>query len=293
MENEVFNLNRFWRYLKSEFDSFVSRYGISLLVMSTMAVTTEAFNGLISLIVAGEWQGVVEPVRYVLYGIFGMIVLITSPAKLYGHLTDRKEGSAFLMIPVSRLEKFISMVLITCVVVPFIFNMVYLGLDILVCKIDPTCGTSMFSRLFLTDLEPLLAMGGEELQEWSQYLSGIASAATPFLYFDDLFQISLVFLLGALIFKTSKTGKTLGCLILLGLSLEMLLAPVFALSFFDKFRVLAESDFSGFTLESFRDTFPFISWVGRHLALVDTLWDTLLNCLVLFLVWLRLKKMKH
>lgn len=293
MENEVFNLNRFWRYLKSDFDAFISRYGISLLVMSTMALTTDAFNGLISFFITGEWHGMNEPLRFILYVIFAIIVLITSPAKIYGHLTDRKEGSEFLMLPASRLEKFISMVLITCILVPFIFNLIYFGLDVLVCMVDPTCGTSMFRRLFLTDLSPILEMGGDELAEMSQYLTSIASAATPYLYFDDLIQTSLLFLLGAIIFKTSKTGKTLGCLILIGLSLEMVATPILALSFFDKFRVLAESDFSGFTPETFQTTFPFISWVGRHLVLADTLSDTIMNCLLLFLVWLRLKKMKH
>ena len=135
MENEVFNFNRFWRYLKSDFNAFVSRYGISLLVMSTMAVTTDAFNGMFSFLLTGQWVGTVAPVRYLLFAIFGIIVMFTSPAKLYGYLTDRKEGSAFLMLPASRLEKYVSMVLITGVVVPFIFCLIYFGLDIVVCMV--------------------------------------------------------------------------------------------------------------------------------------------------------------
>ena len=45
MENEVFSLNRFWRYLKSDFDAFISRYGITLLVVSTMPITCDIFTG--------------------------------------------------------------------------------------------------------------------------------------------------------------------------------------------------------------------------------------------------------
>lgn len=295
MESEVFNMNRFWRYLKSDFNSFISKYGISLLVMSTMAVTTDAFNGLISFFITGGWIGMITPLRFILFAVFAVIVLFTAPAKLYGHLTDRKQGSAFLMLPASKLEKFISMVLITGVVVPLFFGFLYLSLDAIVCMVDHTCGSSMFSYLFCTDFKSLMAssIAESDVTEWGSYFQNITSAFTPFLYFDDIFQSLMLFLLGALIFKTSKTGKTLGCLILLGLSLEMLLSPVIALTSIDKIRVLSESDMNMFTTDMFSANFPFISWTLRHLVLVDTLWDGFINCVILYLIWLRLGKMKH
>lgn len=297
MENEVFNWNRFWRYLKSDFNSFISRFGISLLVMSTMAVTTDAFNGLFSFFITGNWIGMTAPLRIILFVVFGIIVMFTAPAKLYGYLTDRKEGSAFLMLPASRLEKFISMVLITGVVVPFIFGVIYLGLDIMVCMVDPTCGKSIFNLMFYTDFTSIFggiaAEMAAEMNEWNQYMTNMTSVFTPFLYLDEIFSTLMLFLLGALIFKTSKTGKTLGSLILLGLSLEMVLSPIVAFTFIDKYKVFAESGMPDMTVEMFNQTFPMISWVSRHLALVDTVSDTFMNCLVLFLIWLRFSRMKH
>jgi len=295
MESEVFNWNRFWRYFRSDFNSFISRYGITLLVLSTMAVTIDAFNGLFSSIITGSWVGTVAPVRFILFGIFGVVVMLTAPGKLYGHLTDRREGAAFLMLPVSKLEKFISMVVITGVVTPFIFGLIYMGLDIMVCMVDPTCGESMFSQLFFTDFKSILAstISPSDLQEWGPFMNNISSALTPFVYLDDIFQVMMYFLLGALIFKTSKTGKTLGCLILLALTVEMLLSPIMAFTIFRNFRELADANFTGFTVDMFNDTFPLTAWMMRHLILVDTLWDTLLNSLLLFLIWLRLSKMKH
>ena len=71
MENDVFSWNRFWRYLKSDFNSFISRFGVSLLVMSTMAVTTDAFNGLFSFFLTGNWIGMTEALRMILFVIFG------------------------------------------------------------------------------------------------------------------------------------------------------------------------------------------------------------------------------
>ena len=128
--------------------------------------------------------------------------------------------------------------------------------------------------------------------EWSPLMNDITSVFTPFLYLDDVFQGLMVFLLGALIFKTSKTGKTLGCLILLGLSLEMILSPIIAVSSINKFQVMMGTDIN-MTPALFSETFPLISWMLHHVVLVDTLWDGMLNCLLLFLIWLRVKRMKH
>lgn len=295
MKSEVFNMNRFWRYFKSDFNSFIARYGITLLVLSTMAITTDAFNGLISLILTGKWIGMIAPVRYLLFALFAIIVMFTAPAKLYGHLTDRKEGSAFLMLPASRLEKYVSMVLTTGVLVPFVFGLIYFGLDAIVCMADPTCGTSMFSQLFMTDFNSAVAsfMNTAEDQEFAQVMSNISSAFTPYLYFDDVFQTLMLFLLGALIFKTSKTGKTLGSLILIGLALEMILSPIMALTMVGNIKEIVNANNPDFTMAMFNDTFPFISWMMRHLRLVDTVSDTLFNGLILFLIWLRFSRMKH
>lgn len=295
MENEVLNWNRFWRYFKSDFKAFISRYGISLLVLSTMAVTTDAFNGLFSYVLAGHWIGIPVSLRFILFAVFSIVLLFTAPAKLYGHLTDRKEGSAYLMLPASRLEKFVSMILITGVLVPLAFGLIYFGLDIIVCMFDHTCGQSMFNLLFLTDFKSLISssIAAPEMQAWDLYMNGITSAFTPFLYLDDIFQTIMLFLLGALIFKTSKTGKTLGCLILLGLSLEMILSPIIAVTFAGKYETLKVMSENTFTPELFSETFPFISWVARHVILVDTISDGLVNCGILFLIWLRVSRLKH
>lgn len=108
MENDVFSISRFWRYLKSDFDSFISRYGITLLVISTMPVSCEVFKGVFSLMSRGKWEGLGVYPRLGLFALFGIIMLINAPSRVYGHITERKEGSAFLLLPVSRLEKYIS-----------------------------------------------------------------------------------------------------------------------------------------------------------------------------------------
>lgn len=303
MESAAFSFNRFRRYFRSDFLNCVRNYGISFLVLCTMAVTTDVFNGLFSFAVTGghEWHGMIEPVRFVMFFIFLMVVIITSPAKLYGYVTDKKEGTAFLMVPASRFEKYLSMVLNACVIVPLLFITVYMGLDLLVCLFDPTCGVSMAHRL-LVDLADLrqnlvhsIPMG--DLQEFGEanaieLINNISPAFTPWLFVDDVIGGSIIFLLGALIFRSGKAGKTLGSLILIVLSLEMVLSPIIGLTLFSKLHSIYSSG-ADMSLDLIQGQFPFIFWTFKHVALADTVSDTLSNGLMLFFVWLRLKNLKH
>lgn len=288
MESTVSANNSFGRYFRSDLSAAISNFGISLLVFSTMAATTELFNGLFTLMLSGKWQGMIAGLRIPLFFIFGIIMLLSSPAKLYGHLTDRKEGTAFIMLPVSGFNKFLSMVLITCIIVPLFFGVVYLSLDALVCLLDPTAGESLFSMILLS-----FHIDFNEFFANTSPILNFKAIMSPWLYLDDLVQTSLLFLLGALIFKKSKVGKTLGCLILIALSLQMITTPIMSLAMFDKIHMLSEMENVDFNGEFFNTTFPLLSWMLRHLVLLDTIQDTLVNCLLLFLVWLRLKKMKH
>ena len=292
MENEVFSLNRFWRYLKSDFDAFISKYGITLLVVSTMPITCDVFTGVFSLMNMGRWQGLEVYSRLAFFVMFGMILLVSAPARLYGHLTDRKEGSAFLLLPVSRLEKYISMILITCIVLPFIFILIYLGLDVMVCMIDSTTDVSVFSFIYsLEDFKATLA--GVPVENLSRLLNNFGSLANPYLYIDDIIQVSLIFLLGAIIFKTSKTGKTMGSVILISLVFKLATAPILAyITNIENLYQMGNAGYLDYTSEAFSNSYPFYAWVWSHLTLIDTIWDNILNCLLLFFIWFRLKRIK-
>lgn len=292
MENEVFSLNRFWRYLKSDFDAFISKYGITLLVVSTMPITCDVFTGVFSLMNMGKWQGLEVYSRLAFFVMFGMILLISAPARLYGHLTDRKEGSAFLLLPVSRLEKYISMILITCIILPFIFILIYLGLDVMVCMFDSTTDVSMFSFIYsLDDFKATLA--GVPVENLSRLLNNFGSLANPYLYIDDIIQVSLIFLLGALIFKTSKTGKTMGSVILISMVFKLAVTPILAyFTNMEHFYQIGNAGYLDYTSEAFASAYPFSAWVWSHITLIDTIWDNILNCLLLFFVWLRIKRIK-
>lgn len=300
MENAVFSFNRFGRYFRSDFLNCVRNYGISFLVLSSMALSADIFNGLFSFTLTGahEWHGTPEPVRLGLFFLFFMVLIITSPAKLYGYVTDRRDGTAFLMLPASRLEKYLSMVLNTCIIVPLLFVIDYLCLDGIVCLIDPTCGVSIIHRItvdladFRADMIQFINVGGASDPNAMEILNSISPALNPWIFVDDIIGVSIVFLLGALIFKTGKAGKTLGSVVVIALSLELVLSPIIGVTMFSKIHSLYSSG-ADMTLDMIQSHFPFLSWCIRNLVLFDFINDTIMNGLMLFFVWLRFKNLKH
>ena len=121
MKNDVFSLKRFSRYFVTDLCAAISNYGISLLVLASMILTIDLFSGALSSLTSGSWSGIGLGGRSTLMFIFFLAAIISAPSKIYGHITGRKEGTAFLMLPASTLEKFISMVLICAAVVPLAY----------------------------------------------------------------------------------------------------------------------------------------------------------------------------
>ena len=159
--------------------------------------------------------------------------------------------------------------------------------------IDPSCGNYIFNYLFCNIIIESIVPGADIPAEATEMFSQIRSMASPYIMFDDIFQAALIFLLGAIIFKTSKTGKTLGCLILFSISLEALVTPIIGLIFFGSIHGITSMNMAVATPDQMLDAFPVFGWFFRNAKAIDTVSDGLMNCLLLFLIWLRMKKLKH
>ena len=184
---EIMDFNRFGKYFVSDLKSCAVNYGYSLIVICLMGLII--YIGTVSMghLFNGTWGGPAEAFRSNVFWMSMFVMAVTMPVKCYGGLTEKKTGSQWLMIPASKLEKFLSMVLITAVFIPMIAFCVSLGLDALLCAVDHTCGSSLISAFISAD----------------QKINSIIS-------------LSLSFLLGAIFFKSSKTVKTFLVLFALG-----------------------------------------------------------------------------
>ena len=286
---DIFDFKRFGKYFVSDFKGCVANYGLSLITISMLLylicyVVTVSFG----LIMNEGWEGLGLGVRATLFVIAMITLVITMPVKCYGKITDKQAGSFFLTLPVSRLEKFISMLLMTIVVAPVIGTALYLGLDALVCLFDKTCGNNLVSEIqdlatIIMNLPKEAAMEASLGELPDNIAKFIKEITCPWLYVDDMIGTCLIFLLGAVFFKKGKTVKTFMACIALGLAASIIATPIMAPWTNELFDMMDNGNFD--------EIFNF--GIFRHAALIDTINDTLMNIALLTCIWFRIKTLKH
>lgn len=199
---DIFDLKRFGRYFTYELNTAKQNCGLTLLVTCAMPLIVILLELIFTadIDMSGESVGF----RWFLAIVAVAVMTIAFPVKLYGDVTDRRAGSRWALIPVSSFEKFLSVALMTCVVLPLCFFCLYSAVDALVCLI-PGYG------------EPLIA----QLSEFksSAFLS-CSEYSTSGLFFDlwaSWCASVLTFTLGAIFFRKGKASKTILVIIAIGI----------------------------------------------------------------------------
>ena len=225
---DIFDSKRFGRYFAYELNTARQNCGLTLLVTCAMPIIFILLELLFNadLDVNESTTGF----RWFLAIVAMTITVISFPIKLYGNITERRAGSWWALIPVSRFEKFLSIILMTCVVLPVCFFVLYAAVDALVCVI-PEYG------------KPLIAS-----------FSGLKSAGLGFyadysdfgLYLDlwlNWCADILIFTLGAIFFRKGKASKTILVIIAFGILASSV--AVWALNGmnFENLEVISDEDF--------------------------------------------------
>lgn len=215
--NKIFNLKRFGRYFSFDLKNAVNNFGLSLLIMCCLPIILLIIRVLLSIIFGGGVSIPSLPERISLFSIALLIMMIASPVKLYGGLTDKRYGSSWLLIPASGVEKFVSMLLICLVVVPAAYLIVYLGVDGLL-------------SLLIKDYSPAI-IGSDAIKSFATFDIPedlpIEMVGGPSLYFYGFVVATiLTFLLGGLCFKKGKVGKTILVLFLIMMVVSTIISIV-------------------------------------------------------------------
>ena len=235
--SEIFNIKRFWTYFKFDLKQMWRNHskasiliGGSVAIIYILAVT-------FSLIFAQRWAAPSLVARLVTL-VTAFTILELYQTRTYGHLTDKGPGSSWLMVPASRTEKFVSMLLMTLVVIPVLFFVVFFLLDAFLCLVDPTCGPTVAGTFFSgygSMVDALTDMNGNSpiiVTPSSVVFPMIVAFVTNFLYF----------LLCGICFRKNKI--VWGILILFGISTVFSLVSGLVLPHLS-FDWLFESNFSG------------------------------------------------
>lgn len=285
----TFNFNRFGKFLASDLRHCLANYGLSMLLMSMMGLIIYIGTVTMGLVFNGAWDGPGVGFRLTVF-IITMFVLMTSmPVKCYGGLTDKKTGSAWLMLPVSRLEKYLSMIINTVFIIPLATGSVYVLVDSLLCGLDPTCGAGIVTetKAFLVNMVSESFATESDMISMPSLGTYVHQVSNPLLYIDDIIMISLIFLLGAVCFKSGKTVKTFFAVFAYSIAMGFISAPIISHYMGGIMENINMLDQTAFIEDMFN------SWIFRHAALVDTINDTVVNLALMAGIWFRIKTLKH
>jgi len=201
----IFDFKRFGKYFLYDLNNARNSYGISGLSLALNPILVFVAFMVFQLIVKGHVSDYPDTLQVFTFAILMISLIINFTTKAYGNLTEKRLGSDWLMIPASSFEKTLSMILISCFVVPAILGAIYFTSDWLLSIIFSTYPSSLIGSFeFKEEIsnEISLGAGGFALATWCETI--------------------MAFLLGAIYFKRAKAGKTI--LTIFGIS--MLLSTV-------------------------------------------------------------------
>ena len=158
MKNDIFDFKRFGNYFVTDIKNAIANYGWSMIILILSGLIAYIVIGLLSTIATYSWQDILNGVgvEWVHTDVYGRLTIMliaftilsfTAPTKCYGGLTDKNIGSNFILLPASRLEKFISMILMCCIVIPTVFLAGYLVVDSLICSVCPEAGKGIIAGI--------------------------------------------------------------------------------------------------------------------------------------------------
>lgn len=276
--NEKFDIKRFWLFLKRELTRAYNDMGLTILILGIAPLILFGIVQIFCYIIAGT----ALPVPYlgiIAYVIALGISTIIMPIKLYGPLTDKRFGSEWLMVPASRLEKYVTLILITCVISPLAITAITFATDGLLNLFFPETYSAFITKyLNFEDLiDVFLGAGWVDQAD----LDGVSKAHMSIggVTILNTLEYTVFFLLGAVLFNKSKFGKTVLCLIALS-TLTSMISTIATVAF--NFDGIIEG-MDTINPQKLLDTTFAIAYVLHAVVIL----------LPMYFIWLRVKTLKH
>ena len=218
--NNTFSFNRFGKLLAMDGRKYLRNFGITLAILCSLNIGTWLLTAVF---------GFTMPtfIRWMVIYVAVMLATILVPAKAFGDINLPREGVRYAMLPVSNWEKYLSYVLY-CILTPVAVVLVSWGIDSLLTLI-PVGGFQSFIKSMgvwgltmdfvaqVSDPSGVFNPSdlGDEFVGFCDMMSKFDSQMVWSYIVGILFSIGL-FMMGNLLFKTHKTGKTFG--IMMGVS---------------------------------------------------------------------------
>lgn len=210
--NNVFEPKRFGNYLLHDLKNAKDNYLYSFIITAGLPVLTFILVEILGMIFNKNHGFVEYPLAVQIVSVIAAVTsaMIVFPIKQYGQITDKRYGSSWVMLPASGFEKWLSLIIMTCVVLPVCLFTVYLGLDWLMSVVAPGLYPKSLAS-YETVNEIQNAFNGEDVSFNAMSLGWLS-------WVENI----LTFTLGAVFFKKSKFPKTLLCVMAFGIILSFI-----------------------------------------------------------------------
>ena len=217
--NNTFSFNRFKNLLLKDGKMYIRNFGTSLIVWCCLNAIFWIFN----LLFGSETM---PPVRFGMLCLWTALAMMMVPSKVYGNANLSREGVGFAMMPASSLEKFVSMFVYCAIVTPIV---VFFGgyLVDAFLSIFPFGGFDKPIRLYsmneivrmFNDTEGAVRAAEMDLPIEKVFPIGVMRTSL----YVGIIQWAAIFMLGNMLFKKHKAGKTFACY----LGISYLLSTIF------------------------------------------------------------------
>ena len=221
--SNTFSFNRFLKFLGYDLRSAHNNVGLTLYLAGAIPIISFTITQLFLLILGGGVEPLGSPGKITPIIVALTLVTLIFPEKHYGRITDKKYGSSLIMIPASVTEKWLSMITVSCIIVPAVlFAELFVSDALLSLAFKGTYGASAFG---------IIANGLKELTRefYPAYPGGIRVNWGVMIYFSFCLNM-LFFTLGCIFFEKSKIGKTFltgFCITLIFMLLILALSRIF------------------------------------------------------------------
>ena len=224
--NNTFDFNRFKNLLLKDGKMYIRNYGTNIIVFCCLNAIFWTFN----LLFGTSSQ---QTFRFGMLCTWTGLAMMMVPEKVYGKANLSREGVSFAMLPASSLEKFISMFIYCAIVTPII---VFFGgylVDTLL-SLFPFGGFEKPIHLYtindfvhmMDNSEGVVQSGNMELSFGDVFPIGVMRTSL----YMSIIQWAAIFMLGNMLFKKHKAGKTFACYLGIGYVLSTLFGLVFLTS---------------------------------------------------------------
>ena len=221
--NNTFSFNRFKNLLLKDGKMYIRNFGTTLIVICCLNAIFWIFNLLFS-------STTLQEVRFGLLCVWTALAMMLVPEKVFGKANLSREGVGFAMLPASSLEKFISMFLYCAIVTPIVAFFGGYLVDTLL-SLFPFGGFEKPIHLYslnelvsmMNDSEGVIQAGGEtEFSINDVFPIGVIRTGI----YVGIIQWAAIFMLGNMLFKKHKAGKTFACYLGIGYVLSTLMGLV-------------------------------------------------------------------